>query len=242
MSAAGSAPRFLHAGETALVVEYGDTASRAFHDRVLALDAALAASPIAGVTETVPTYRSLMIHFDARVLTADALIAALRGMEPKQAQTQAAGRRWRIPACYDGPHGEDLAEIAEILDVPPERVAALHAAARYRVVMYGFAPGFVFLDGLPDELRVSRRQTPRSPHQPGALTTANGQALIASVAMPTGWYVLGRTPIRTYDPQRAEVFPLAVGDEVSFERIDPARFDAVAREAEASVPLLPVQD
>ncbi len=241
MAGSAASPRFLHAGEAALVVEYGETTGRGYHDLVLALDAALAATPVAGVTETVPTYRSLMIHFDARVLTADALEAALRALAPGEARGRAGGRRWRIPACYDGPHGEDLAELAELLGLTPERVAALHAGARYRVVMYGFAPGFVFIDGLPDELRVSRRQTPRPPHQPGALTTANGQALIASVSMPTGWYVLGRTPVRTYDPRRAEVFPLAVGDEVAFERIDPARFDVLAREAEAAAPLVPFE-
>lgn len=230
-------PRYLPAGETALVVEYGDTADPAFHDRVLGLDAALAAHPIDGVLETVPTYRSLMIHFNPRRLSTEALIRALAdvGYSPSP---RAAPRHWRIPACYDPPHAEDLQELSRELGLAPERIAALHAEPRYRVVMYGFAPGFVFLAGLPDALRISRRTTPRPPAQPGALTIANGQALIASIAMPTGWYVLGRTPVRTFDPSRDPAFVIGVGDEVSFEPIDAAAFDALAAEVAAGQPIL----
>ena len=225
-----SAPRYLPAGESALVIEYGESADPAFHDWVLALDAALAAAPVDGVLETVPTYRSLMIHFDpAQLATAD-LVAALDRLEGTAVPERAA-RHWRIPACYEAPHGEDLDEVAGLLDLPAERVAALHAEARYTVVMYGFAPGFVFLAGLPPALTLSRRRTPRPPAKPGALTIANGQALIASIAMPTGWYVLGRTPARTFDPTRDPPFPIGVGDTVAFERIDAARFDALEREA-----------
>ena len=226
------APRYLPAGETALVVEFGETADPACHARVLALDGALAATPIEGIRETVPTYRSLMIHFDPRVLATAALIEALRGLDVAAAPERAA-KRWRLPACYDPPYAEDLEELAGLLDLSPERIADLHASALYKVVMYGFAPGFVFLAGLPPELSVSRRRTPRPPAPPGALTIANGQALIASIAMPTGWYVLGRTPARTFDPSRDPVFPIGVGDEVCFERVDATAFDALAQEAAA---------
>ena len=226
-------PRYLPAGESALVVEFGETADPAFHDQVLALDAALAATPIEGISETVPTYRSLMIHFDPRALTTTALIERLRGADPTVSVRREAPTHWRIPACYDPPHGEDLAELAGLVGLDPEAVAVLHAAAIYKVVMYGFAPGFVFLAGLPPALAVSRRQTPRPPAAPGALTIANGQALIASIAMPTGWYVLGRTPVRTFDLRRVPVFPISVGDTLTFERIDATGFAAIDADTKA---------
>ena len=228
------APRYLPAGESALVVEFGTTAEDRFHDQVLALDAALAAHPIDGIRETVPTYRSLMVHFDPRKLTPEALTAALGGVAQEGAAKRAP-RHWRIPACYEAPYGEDLDEVAAALDLSPERIAELHAGPRYRVVMYGFAPGFVFLAGLPEALTISRRQTPRAAAPPGSLTIANGQALIASIAMPTGWYVLGRTPVKTFDPGRDPAFPIAVGDEVSFEAINAEKFDDLARD-EAGAP------
>lgn len=222
--------RYLPAGESALVVEFGETADPAFHDQVLALDAALQAAAFSGVRETVPTYRSLMIHFDPRTLATAELIAALEGLSSTAASHRPSGRHWLVPACYEPPHGEDLDELAGLLGLRPERVVTLHASASYNVVMYGFAPGFVFLSGLPDELSISRRATPRPPARPGALMIANGQALIASIAMPTGWYVLGRTPARTFDPGRDPAFPIAVGDSVRFDRVDAATFEALDKE------------
>lgn len=227
-----TAPRYLPAGECALTVEFGDTADPALLDQVLALDVALAAHPIDGVLETVPTYRSLMIHFDPATLGTADLVERLRTVDVAHAPRREP-TRWRIPACWDPPFCEDLDEVAAALGLAPDEVVARHAGAAYTVVMYGFAPGFVFLAGLPEALSLPRRKTPRPPAPPGALTIANGQALIASIAMPTGWYMLGRTPARTFDPARDPAFPIAVGDTVAFERVDAARFAALEREAAA---------
>lgn len=141
--------------------------------------------------------------------------------------------RWRIPACYDPPHGEDIAEIAATLGLSQERVIALHANARYRVYMYGFAPGWTFLGGLPQELAIPRRAVPRHPAPPGSLLIAGGQALIAGCAMPTGWYSVGRIPAKVFDPGRERIFLAGVGDEVCFDRIGLAEFEALGAAAEA---------
>jgi inhibitor of KinA len=226
-------PRYLPAGESALVVEFGDTIDPKIHDRVLALDAAISQANWEGVTETVPTYRSLMIHFDPRRLTTEALADVLAGLDYASAPPRTGRQLWRIPACYDRPHGEDLAEIAALLRLSPARIIGLHLGARYRVYMYGFAPGFTFLGGLPEELKIPRRAVPRAPAPPGSLLIAGGQALIASCAMPTGWYAIGRTPVKMFDPRRGQIFPIGIGDELCFERIDPAAFDAMSTAAEA---------
>jgi inhibitor of KinA len=119
------------------------------------------------------------------------------------------------------------------LGLSPARIIGLHLGARYRVYMYGFAPGFTFLGGLPEELKIPRRPVPRPPAPPGSLLIAGGQALIASCAMPTGWYEIGRTPVKMFDPRRERVFLAGIGDELCFERIDPAAFDAKSTSAEA---------
>ena len=229
-------PRYLSAGESAVVVEWSRSIDPEAHAQVMALDAALAAQPLAGILETVPTYRSLMVHFDPRQMTADALIAALGTIDPTDAP-RAKPKSWRVPACYEMPYAEDLVEAAGILGLAPERVVALHAEAHYSVVMYGFAPGFAFLGGMAPELVLSRRLTPRAPAPFGALTIGGGQTLISSFVMPTGWYVLGRTPARTFDPGRDPMFPIAVGDHVRFERVDADRFAALEAEAQAGRPV-----
>jgi inhibitor of KinA len=191
---ASAAPRFLNAGETALVVEFGETVDPAINDRVLALDAALRADPPAGTREFVPTYRSLMIHYDPLQIERQTLI----GLVHKALAVSAARTAW-------------------------------HTAASYRIYMYGFAPGQIYLGGLPEVLAISRRPAPRPPHQPGAVLIGGGLCVITNFAMPTGWYVIGRTPERLYAAARADAFLFQAGDNLRFEAIDAATFLALER-------------
>lgn len=225
--------RFLPAGESALVVEFGSTIDPKIHDRVLALDSAIEQANLEAVTETVPTYRSLMIHFDPHRSTVEALAGALDKLDYASTKPATQRARWHIPACYDPPHGEDVAEIATSLGLTQERVIELHLRARYRVYMYGFAPGWTFLGGLPQELAIPRRAVPRAPATPGSLLIAGGQALIAGCSMPTGWYAVGRTPVKVFVLLRDPVFLAKVGDEICFERIDRETFDELSAAAEA---------
>jgi KipI family sensor histidine kinase inhibitor len=227
-----AAPRILDAGEAALVVEFGARVDPAISDRVLALDDALAADRPAGVAETVPTYRSLMIHYDPLILDRETLAGHVRALADGAASRATAPARWILPCCYEAPHGEDLAAVGDLIGRTPEQVAALHTGGTYRVYMYGFAPGFAYLGGLPDPLAVKRRPSPRPPHPTNAVMVGGGLAAVATVPMPTGWYVLGATPSKLYAPERAESFFVSPGDEIRFEAIDAATFaDLAAREA-----------
>lgn len=227
-----TAPRILDAGEAALVVEFGTTVDPAISDRVLALDDALAADPPAGLAETVPTYRSLMIHYYPLVLDRDVLVRRVLALAQGVLARSAAPTRWTLPCCYEAPHGEDLAAVADLIGQAPHEVAEIHSGAIYRVYMYGFAPGFAYLGGLPEALAVPRRPSPRPPHPTNAVMIGGGLAAVATVPMPTGWYVLGATPSRLYAPERQEVFFISPGDEIRFEAIDAATFTALAvREA-----------
>lgn len=225
-------PRILDAGEAALVVEFGTSVDPAISDRVLALEDALSSDRPDGIAEMVPTYRSLMIHYDPLILDRDTLadrILSLTGGSPQRASAPA---RWVLPCCYDAPHGEDLAAVAEQIGRSPADIAALHGQARYRVYMYGFAPGFAYLGGLPEVLAVPRRASPRPPHPANAVMIGGGLAAVATVPMPTGWYVLGATPCRLYAPERDESFFVRPGDEIRFEAIDAATYSGLAaREA-----------
>lgn len=222
--------RFLTAGECALVVEFGRAIDPALNDRVLALDTALSTQKLDGILESVPTYRSLLIKFAPRLWSQEALIAALRKL-PLAPSASRTPRHFIVPACYEPACAEDLGEVATALGLSPQQVANLHACADYRVYMYGFAPGYTFLGGLPAELAISRRASPRPPIAPGALLIAGGQALIASVSMPTGWYEIGRTPANMFDASRDPPVFLQAGDHVRFEPVDVATFEHLNKEA-----------
>ncbi|MHB1217832.1 MAG: 5-oxoprolinase subunit B family protein [Alphaproteobacteria bacterium] len=225
------APRFLDAGEAALVVEYGLNVDPAIHDRVMALDASLAAKSVRGIRETVPTFRSLMIHYDPLVLDRASLVKIVESLDATPAP--AARRLWTVPCCYDPAFGEDLGHIAEAKKLSVEKVVRLHAGATYRAYMYGFAPGFCYLGGAPGELTLSRRTTPRPPTLPQVIMIADGMSIITTISMPTGWWLVGRTPERFFSRNRDPAFLADAGDQIRFEPIDRATYDALDARAEA---------
>ena len=229
-------PRFLDAGESALVVEFGTTVDPAIHDQVMALDRALAALTLPGVREIVPTFRSLMIHYDPLVIDRAALIAEVREAELHPPPPQ-PGVRWTVPCCYDEAHefGEDVSRIAEMTGLSATRVVELHTTNPWRVYMYGFVPGFCYLGRLP-ELPMSRRATVRPPHPAGAVIVADKMCVITTVSMPTGWWLIGRTPERLFHLGRDPAFLVGVGDTVCFEAVDRATYDALdARSAAGEI-------
>jgi KipI family sensor histidine kinase inhibitor len=224
-------PCFLDAGEAALVVEFGRTVDSALNDRVLDLDAALSAALPEGVGECVPTYRSLTIHYDPLRIGRAALVSVVEKALRGGARRVRDAARWTLPCCYAPEFGEDLDEAAERLGMARQDIIRQHAAATYRVYMYGFAPGFAYLGGLPVELAVPRRPTPRAPHPAGAIVIGGGLCAVGTFPMPTGWYVLARTPERLYAPERAEPFLIRAGDGLRFEPVDAETFGALERRA-----------
>jgi KipI family sensor histidine kinase inhibitor len=228
-------PKFLDAGEAALVVEFGRAIDPAIHNRVLALDAALTRRAPPGIVELVPTIRSLMIHYDPLVIGREALVALVRGTE-FTGEAIKPSACWTIPCCFDDAFGEDIGRITDMTGLAKERAVSLFAGATYRIMMYGFLPGFAYLGGLPPELMVPRRPTIRAPHPPGTIMIGAGMGLITTFAMPTGWWLIGRTPERMFSMSRGEPFFAAVGDAVTFAPIDRADFHALdARAAQGEV-------
>lgn len=227
------APKILPAGDQALVVELGDGVDPALNDRVHRLDRLVAEAALPGVVETVPTYRSLLVTFDPLATDADTLAASLRQLASAGGGTDGRrGRRWILPVCFGGAHGEDLEEVARRTGLTAERVIELHCAADYRVYMLGFSPGFSYLGGLPEALHLPRRENPRMRTPAGSIMQGGAQAALSPVEMPSGWHLLGRTPIKGFDVRRDPPFLLAPGDRVRLTPIDAATYDRLAAEAD----------
>lgn len=221
-------PRFLDQGEAALTVEFGDAVDPAINARVLALDSALRIAAPPGVRETTPTYRSLLVHYEPLEISRAELIARIGGLlsplpDPASHEETCAAR-WIVPCCYDPQLAEDIAEAAALLDLSTDALAQLHAGADYRAYMYGFAPGWCYLGGLPAPLTIPRRLAPRGPTPQGAVLIGGGLSLVATNPMPTGWYVVGRTPERLFSLGREPPFLVAPGDILRFEPIDAHSF------------------
>ena len=233
MAATLSPPRLLPSGDSAITVEFSRNIDDAANQRVLALDRALASEPVAGVTETVPTYRSLLVHYDPVQIDFGTLSEKLiaRAQLPVAATTKT--RRWRIPVVYGGEHGIDLEDVAKMLDTAPDDIVARHVAGDYRVAMIGFTPGWSYLSGLEKSLHMPRRQNPRLLTPAGTISIGGVQTGIQCLAGPSGWHLLGRTAVRTYQLHRDPIFLLEPGDRVTFSAIDAKTFSEQDRAAEA---------
>jgi KipI family sensor histidine kinase inhibitor len=212
-------PRIAASGDSALVVELSDQIDESTNMRVVALAEDLAARPIAGVIETVPTYRSLLVVYDPALVRGRLLTEMLQLRLMQDAPALAPARRIVVPVVYGGPVGLDLEALAEMKQMSAEALIALHAAAEFRVYMIGFAPGFAYLGGLPKILHTPRLAVPRQRIEAGAIGIGGQQASINSVAGPSGWRFIGRTPLKLFDPLRSEPFLLRAGDRVRFRPV-----------------------
>lgn len=231
------APTILPCGDAAVTVEFGNTIDPHINGLVLALDERLRLKAPQGLIETVPTYRSLTVQFDPVACDYNALVRVIEEESSGLAPQSASGRRWRIPVVYGGAFGIDLEAVAERHGLTPHRVIDLHASALYRIYMIGFLPGFTYLGGLDPRLATSRRTQPRAVVPTGSIMIGGEQAGIAPMDMPSGWHLLGRTPVRSYAPEREPAFLLSVGDEIMFEPIDAARWEALEKAALAGEPV-----
>lgn len=229
-------PRFLASGDTALVVEFGQTVDAGLSARVLALDAALAAAGVPGIVESVPTLRSLIVHYDPLRTSHADLKAALLPL----AEAAAAGpppafvarRSFRLPACYDPDLAPDLAEVAETTGLGIAGVVRRHADVTYRVYMVGFLPGQPYMGDTPAPLALPRRKTPRTAVPPGGVAIAVGMTTVYPLTSPGGWHLIARTPALLFDQRRDDAVLLAPGDTVAFEPIGRAEYDRLTEAAQ----------
>lgn len=226
-----SLPRIRPVADQAVLVEFGDVICAGLNERVTRLARLLRAEPPAGVLAIVPTYRSVLVEYDPLVTRAGELGAQLRRLAADTTEAPARARRWRIPVVYGGAYGADLEDVARLHGLTPDEAAAIHAAGRYRVFMIGFMPGLAYLGGLDARLHTPRRHTPRARTPAGSVNIGGAQTLISSVEAPSGWHLLGRTPVRAFDPARPEPFLFMQGDEILFEPVDEPRYLALSEEA-----------
>jgi KipI family sensor histidine kinase inhibitor len=225
--------KLLSHGDTALAVEFGERIDRAVSERVLALYERLAQTLPPGVVELVPTFRSLMVHYDplrtSRAELSQLLERTLRGLEG----ARPAARRWSIPVCYDPAFGLDLQEVASRTGLAPADVIACHSAVIYHVYMIGFTPGYPYMGDLPAQLALPRREDPRTEVPSGSVAIATSMTAVYTLQSPGGWHILGRTPVPLWNRRRSPPSLLAPGDKVRFVPVAMDEYDRVARQAEA---------
>lgn len=215
-----------HLGDSALLITLGDDASEVTLARVRGVTEILDASSLDDMTEIVPGFRTVAVHYDAMRTSYASFadrVATLVG--DVSGATAPKAREIQIPVLYGGELGPDLDHVAEHNGLSASEVIAIHQRPDYLVHMIGFAPGFPYLGGMSERIATPRRDTPRRAIPQGSVGIAGSQTGVYPIETPGGWQLIGRTPVPLFRPNGREPSLLRAGDRVRFVAIDRAQFD-----------------
>jgi KipI family sensor histidine kinase inhibitor len=235
--------RLLPAGDTALVVEFGDCIDRRISAKVLALAQRVNQAQLDGVLECVPTFRSLMVHYDPIALSTSSLSASIGELMQRLRVREDAGRVWQLPACYDPLIAPDLDQVAARTGLSSAQVVECHSGATYHVYMLGFLPGMAYLGDVPPELELPRLATPRLKVPAGSLGIATTMTCVYPMDTPAGWHLIGRCPVPFLERRPQPMALLAAGDRVTFVPVSLREYEQLAAQSAAgTLRMIPVNE
>ena len=221
-----TAARYMPFGDNGLLIEFGDVISLEVNRRVIALSEAIIGAKIQGVEELVPTYRSLLVRYNASKISYEQLVFRIKDVEKtmEERSMEKVGRKIIIPVVYGGEYGPDLTDVARFHGLTEEQVVKIHSGREYRVYMVGFVAGFPYLGEVADEIATPRLETPRLKVLAGSVGIAEKQTGIYSCEAPGGWRIIGRTPLRLFNLLKQPPVLLQLGDIVKFKPISEKEF------------------
>jgi inhibitor of KinA len=215
-----SQPKFRILGDRGFLVELGEGISRQVNQKVRALFIGIKSHDLEGIKELVPGYRSLMVVYDPLVCSLSSLKSQIADIWHTVDEARLPSpRAVEFPVVYGDEFGPDLEWVARYLKMTSDEVIRLHTEPTYQVYMIGFMPGYPYMGEVVDSLITPRRETPRTHVIQGSVGIAQKQTGIYPVTSPGGWQIIGRTPIRLFDPQKDPPSFLEMGDQVKFYAI-----------------------
>jgi inhibitor of KinA len=218
------------AGDSALVLAGPETIDAELNEWCVGAAELLRASLGAAVREVVVGYSTVTVYFDPIGCDARWLEDEIRRtVGEAEIESRTAGPTIDVPVCYGGEYGPDLEEVAAFGGCSPEEAVARHAGTVYRVFLVGFVPGFPYMAAVDARIARPRRPTPRTHVPAGSVAIAGPQTGIYPSPTPGGWNIVGRTPVKPYDPSRQEPFLFRPGDQVRFHAIDAAEYERMTR-------------
>ncbi|MEM6593503.1 MAG: allophanate hydrolase subunit 1 [Pseudomonadota bacterium] len=221
-----TSPAFRKVAGHAVLVEMASEISEAVADAIVQLDRAIAQARLPGLRETTPALVNILFIFDPVETDHDTIIEGIKALLPLPEHGHARPQTHIVDVCYEGGLGPDLDAVAVATGTSAEAVIAAHLSGDYRVGMYGFAPGFAYLAGVPEGAQVPRKPAPVRGIPAGSVMVAGPQCIVTTVKMPTGWSIIGRSPTRIMLDSPEKPFLFDVGDRVRFRRIDRAAYES----------------
>lgn len=223
--------KYLVSGDSAVNMEFGSNISEEVNKKIRAMALSIEVKSIHGIVEMVPTYRSLMIHYDPLKVDFYELVNTLKKIEQKLDNiVLPAPEVIEIPTLYGGDWGPDLENVASYNYITVEEVVEIHTSREYLIFMLGFTPGFPYLGGMDMRIAAPRLQTPRTRIPGGSVGIAGEQTGIYPLSSPGGWQLIGRTPIKLFDPYRENPILLKSGNYIKFKSINEEDYKKIEKE------------
>ena len=229
--------KFLSQGETGLVVEFGSAIDPVVNTCVHALARRVGVECGAVVEAVIPTYRSFLIFFDPLLVSRQALIEKIKELAaaPADSSAAAATKTVLIPTLYGGEAGPDLEFVAGHNQLTPAEVVRIHSSVPYRIYMIGFTPGFPYLGGMSEKIAAPRLKTPRTKIPAGSVGIAGTQTGLYPVESPGGWQLIGRTPLKVFNPRSEQPFLYSAGDFLQFQPVTADEYEQISRDVDRGV-------
>lgn len=213
--------KYLICGDSAINMEFGNVISEEVNKKIKAVTTLIENSKISGINELVPTYRSLMIHYNPLIVEYEELVSLLKRIEENINNIEVPlPEIIEIPVLYGGQYGPDIENVAKHNNLSVEEVINIHTSAKYLIYMLGFTPGFPYLGGMDKRIATPRLSSPRTKIPAGSVGIAGEQTGIYPIQSPGGWQLIGSTPIDIFNPERQNPILLKSGNYIVFKSID----------------------
>ena len=225
--------KFLTAGDSAIVMEFGNTIEKEINAKIAAVVENLKKKNIDCILDILPTYRSILINYDPVKISYGEMVETLKGLSKSDKANQSDEVRLiEIPTLYGKEYGPDIEFVAENANLSVDEVIKIHSGTDYLVYMMGFMPGFTYLGGLDPRIATPRLKSPRLKIEPGSVGIAANQTGMYPLESPGGWQLIGRTPLKLYDDTKEPPVFIQAGDYIRYVSIDKAEYDRIAKEVE----------
>ena len=217
--------KILTAGDASLLVEFGKEINPEINRKIAATVQLMREQHIEGVVDVIPSFCALLINYDPRVIGYEEIKSRIKDLLRIEIKAGAERKKiFEIPVCYGGEFGPDIATIAEHAGLTEQEVIDIHSSRDYLIYMLGFLPGFCYLGGLDERIFTPRLASPRIKIDAGSVGIGGSQTGIYPLDSPGGWQLMGKTPVKTYDPDREVPILVEAGDYIRFVPIDEEEF------------------
>ncbi|ASJ16577.1 allophanate hydrolase [Thermococcus chitonophagus] len=215
-------------GDSGVLISFGEVIDEEINKRVHALAQAIEKDKPEWLVEVVPAYSSLAIYYDPTLITHEEVISYVSDLKFNVEDVK--GREIEIPVAYGGEFGPDIEFVAEYNGLTIDDVIEIHSKPLYRVYFLGFLPGFAYLGGMDERIATPRLEKPRTKVPAGSVGIAGKQTGWYAIESPGGWRIIGRTPLRTFNPKKVPPSIALPGDYVKFVPIDEEEFWEIYKE------------